>query len=1207
MTLLYCTLRARSYLELKRTLLQHALANHFESRRSGGLNPRSEARDSAVGSLFANISARRRSTAGRASATKVPASAAALEAAAAAKSATAAPPPPPAGSAPGAAAAAPAAAGKQEEPTALGSALMTGLSLFGFSAAAPAAPTPAIAAAAGTGALAVAGHRVKIDAAAQARMDIPRRDRARRLAELEAEAKQATVKTKVVVGPRSDGTYDVSWPPLTVASVPLGFQLREANRRWRAPRVARMDRKGSLRAQPVEGHLLLKVNGVDVDRLSTDTEAKAAVSASAAAKAKAAVLQAAAVKVSDPLAGHGDDDDDDEALQAVAAAEVAATAPGALTGAARKDNTAFDRAVRLLRESWARRDQQLTLTFGPAEFGEMAGFIEDSDEVPDEEEGAEATAAAFGADDESSDGEEDSGVEGRGGGGEELSPTARAARRRQRKEDAAAEEAAAWEETISVRDFRDSMPPGHFDGNDEKEFFRRGDKVGWRREDADIPRGTVGTVVGFLESGHVRVLFDGVGTFSLPPPELKEPIWEDEGGDDIWAGEEHAGGSSVERGGVAGAASLFGPPEEVEGLSLRHVELCGGDLLGLPEERAKRLGLLAGGGDVYSVLFRGPDLKMKLMENVDCAKQPVVSKAFPGAKLMKRGHVLLAINGAGLMAGDDPLRQAAATAAAGPTAASEDAHRPFSAALDALTLLDPAAPALLTFARPAPLCKVRAVEGDASLYDAVFERGGGAGDLGIDLGSFGDRGTVVRVVATHPVGIPHVGDQVVAVNGVGILASDAAKRGAAAHDPLAFVQRALAEGGQGGSAAEVVIRFKHNHDEMAEGEAPSEARGAYSVLFLSSHLGLGFKLTSGVPLVTSTRPVFTRPAVGDLLTAVNGAEISRCGVPVCQLVLMLQALPRPLRLSFVGRSDSLLAALQGGNRRVDVGSIAYPEHHLRQVLVPRGPTIGLKLITVSSRPVVQEVTSQELWDQGVRPMDVLVSVRGHSLGEATAAEAAAVLRKAKWDTVHAAFKVGLLRMGVRDDESSFFTQHPVDVASALTEYDPETRVGILSFSVPYAIPEDKYRVEVFRYGSQVAPALAHSVAAANDQYLRVTSDGRARVLSYAEIAALEVLDEDAHAREARLQREQVGKAVEEMRNEMLALKYEAKMRQASEAAPKSKQHPGGGKGGMGVPGKGVGMEPAAWDKAAMLGGSDSDVGSSDSDLGVDSDGEGGDI
>ena len=63
-------------------------------------------------------------------------------------------------------------------------------------------------------------------------------------------------------------------------------------------------------------------------------------------------------------------------------------------------------------------------------------------------------------------------------------------------------------------------------------------------------------------------------------------------------------------------------------------------------------------------------------------------------------------------------------------------------------------------------------------------------------------------------------------------------------------------------------------------------------------------------MVDSVRPIFTAPRSGDVLTAINGAELSKCALTVSQLVLMLEALPRPVRLSFVDGSRSLQEALK---------------------------------------------------------------------------------------------------------------------------------------------------------------------------------------------------------------------------------------------------------------------------------------------------------
>ena len=47
----------------------------------------------------------------------------------------------------------------------------------------------------------------------------------------------------------------------------------------------------------------------------------------------------------------------------------------------------------------------------------------------------------------------------------------------------------------------------------------------------------------------------------------------------------------------------------------------------------------------------------------------------------------------------------------------------------------------------------------------------------------------------------------------------------------------------------------------------------------------------------------------------------------------------------------------------------------------------------------------------------------------------------------------------------------MEVAAALTDYDADSLEGTLSFSVPFAIPYDKYKIEVFRYGSRIAPKM----------------------------------------------------------------------------------------------------------------------------------------
>ena len=63
------------------------------------------------------------------------------------------------------------------------------------------------------------------------------------------------------------------------------------------------------------------------------------------------------------------------------------------------------------------------------------------------------------------------------------------------------------------------------------------------------------------------------------------------------------------------------------------------------------------------------------------------------------------------------------------------------------------------------------------------------------------------------------------------------------------------------------------------------------------------------------------------------------------------------------------------------GLVAFPEHKLRHVTVPAGRSIGLQLMTVSNRPVVQAVTSTQLRRQGLAPCDVLVTIDGVHVGD----------------------------------------------------------------------------------------------------------------------------------------------------------------------------------------------------------------------------------
>ena len=74
-------------------------------------------------------------------------------------------------------------------------------------------------------------------------------------------------------------------------------------------------------------------------------------------------------------------------------------------------------------------------------------------------------------------------------------------------------------------------------------------------------------------------------------------------------------------------------------------------------------------------------------------------------------------------------------------------------------------------------------------------------------------------------------------------------------------------------------------------------------------------------------------------------------------------------------------------------------------------------------------------------------------------------------------------------------QHPIDVAAALTDYDAVTMEGTLSFSVPYTLPLDKYKIEVFRYGSQLAPDVGRRNGAGGAASLSLSGAGGASDVS----------------------------------------------------------------------------------------------------------------
>jgi hypothetical protein len=74
-------------------------------------------------------------------------------------------------------------------------------------------------------------------------------------------------------------------------------------------------------------------------------------------------------------------------------------------------------------------------------------------------------------------------------------------------------------------------------------------------------------------------------------------------------------------------------------------------------------------------------------------------------------------------------------------------------------------------------------------------------------------------------------------------------------------------------------------------------------------------------------------------------------------------------------------------------------------------------------------------------------------------------------------------MAPLDKNSSYNSQHPIDVAAALSTHDQRNGMGCLSFSMPGNLPADKYKVEVYRFGSQVAPMMSGG-SHERDHYIR---------------------------------------------------------------------------------------------------------------------------
>jgi hypothetical protein len=86
-------------------------------------------------------------------------------------------------------------------------------------------------------------------------------------------------------------------------------------------------------------------------------------------------------------------------------------------------------------------------------------------------------------------------------------------------------------------------------------------------------------------------------------------------------------------------------------------------------------------------------------------------------------------------------------------------------------------------------------------------------------------------------------------------------------------------------------------------------------------------------------------------------------------------------------------------------------------------------------------------------------------------------------------RLGVLRMAPLERLSSYKSQHPVDVAAALTSHDQSSGIGLLSFSLPHNLPPDVYKVEVFRFGAQVAPMMSGSSSIGGSRGIGVGAGG----------------------------------------------------------------------------------------------------------------------
>ena len=106
---------------------------------------------------------------------------------------------------------------------------------------------------------------------------------------------------------------------------------------------------------------------------------------------------------------------------------------------------------------------------------------------------------------------------------------------------------------------------------------------------------------------------------------------------------------------------------------------------------------------------------------------------------------------------------------------------------------------------------------------------------------------VLRLTSTHAIGVPHLGDQLVGIHGASLLKARSKEDGgseteaAIAKNALLYVQQQV----KNPANRPITLRFQRSTGEVTAGEMASEARRGFSVLFMSSKLGLSFNLDTG--------------------------------------------------------------------------------------------------------------------------------------------------------------------------------------------------------------------------------------------------------------------------------------------------------------------------------------------------------------------------